>query len=167
MTHVLIAADDSITSLAAARAAHRLFGDDARYTVVSVAEDNDVFWGGEALQYGLGYPLAFPAPGAVGGLPYVVPLPDDAQRRVDDDRDPVMAAEQVALDVAEHAGLPAAEVVGERGDAVIAILEAADAHAADVIVVGARDRGWLSRLLAPSVTGAILRESNVPVLVVR
>lgn len=168
MTQVLIAVDDSDTSIVAARTAHQLFGDSAHYTVVNVTEGSSVYWGDESLQYGIGYPLAFPAAGMIGALPYAVPRPDaDARRTADSEGDPVRLAEQVAADVADHADLQVAEVVGELGDPVVAILDAADAHHADVIVVGARDRGWLSRLLSPSVTGAILREASVPVLVVR
>ena len=39
-------------------------------------------------------------------------------------------------------------------------------HAADVIVVGSKERGWLTRLLTSSVADEVRRESPIPVLVV-
>jgi nucleotide-binding universal stress UspA family protein len=163
MTHVLIAVDDSETSLAAAQAAYRLFGESAQYTVVNVADDAPLIWGNDALQYGMVYPLSIPGAGVVGAVPFVVRKPDDngpAADRVD-------VAEQTAEDVAVKAGLTDAQSVGETGDPADAIIAAARTYGADVIVVGSHERGWFKRLLGPSVSGAVVRDADVPVLVAR
>ena len=68
MIHVLIAVDDSDTSIRAATTAHRIFGDDARYTVLNVATTTPVIWGDDALASGMVYPLALPGAGVVGGI---------------------------------------------------------------------------------------------------
>jgi nucleotide-binding universal stress UspA family protein len=37
----------------------------------------------------------------------------------------------------------------------------------DVIVVGSHERSWFSRLFVPSVTADVVKEAEVPVLVVK
>jgi nucleotide-binding universal stress UspA family protein len=162
MTRVLIAVDDSESSVAAARTAHRLFGDGAQYTVVSVAENQPVKWGDDALLYGTVYPLATPGGTVIGGIPLVVHQPGAT---VTDDRAEV--AEQTADNIAHDAGVEPAEAIGETGDPVEAILAAAEAHQADVIVVGTHERGWFRRLFATSVRDEVIRDARVPVLVAR
>lgn len=164
MTHVLIAVDDSETSVTAARTAHHIFGDDARYTVINVASGSPVIWGDQALETGMVYPLALPGPGMVGGIPFSVVSPEHPDQA---NVDRVERAEQRAEDVAQSAGLPDARPIGDTGDAADAIIAAASEHHADVIVVGTHERNWFSRLFTSSVTQAVVRDSDVPVLVAR
>lgn len=164
MIHVLIAVDDSDTSIRAATTAHRIFGDEARYTVLNVATTTPVIWGDDALAYGMVYPLALPGTGVVGGIPFTVQQPGHPEQVAIDRID---EAEQRADDIAHEAGIPAARPVGETGDPAEAILAAAHDHDADVIVVGTHDRNWFSRLFGRSVAGTVVRESDVPVLIAR
>ncbi|MEY2444336.1 MAG: hypothetical protein QOE00_916 [Ilumatobacteraceae bacterium] len=165
MTQVLIAVDESEQSLHTAKAAYDLFGGTACYTVVNVADESPMIWGGDALMWGVGYPVMMAPSGLVGvgtrpssGVGSPVAEVDNA---------PIDAALQVALDVATEANLPNPQVVGEVGDPALAILQAARHHHSDVIVIGSHDRSWVSRLFVPSVTGSVVRESEVPVLIVR
>jgi nucleotide-binding universal stress UspA family protein len=144
MTKVLIAADSSENSVAAARAALALFGDDAEYLVVNVDRAMN-----DAMAWGAAYPL-------------VMPLP-----QVADDPAAVQRATEVAEDVADEADLPAAESIGEVGDPAYAIIEAAHEHGVDVIVVGSHTHSWFSRLFTGSVSNDLLREADIPVLVVK
>lgn len=161
--HVLIAVDDSETSVRAAQTAYRLFGDDAHYTVINVATNQTVLWGEDSLQSGMVYPLAVPGAGYVGAIPFQVVGPDSdeaATDRLDD-------AERRADDIAREAGIPAAEALGDTGDAADAIVAAAHDHHADVIVVGSHDRNWFARLFTGSVAKTVVRDADVPVLIAR
>ncbi len=99
MTHVLIAVDDTDTSIRAASTAHRLFGDDATYTVINVAPNASLMWGETRLETGAVQPVV-PMPGLMAGMPLGVPVataPDEVvSERVDD-------AERQAVHVAEEA----------------------------------------------------------------
>ena len=163
MTRVLIAVDDSDTSLAAAQTAYRLFGDEADYTVINVAENTPVEWGDESLRYGTVYPLSIPGAGVVGGVPFVIR--SSASSDLDSDR--VDVAEQTADDIAGEAGLLHAEPIGDTGDPAEAIIAAATAHKADVVVVGTHERSWFKRLVGSSVSNEVIRDSEIPVLVAR
>jgi nucleotide-binding universal stress UspA family protein len=44
-------------------------------------------------------------------------------------------------------------------------VKAAHEFGIDVIVVGSSDRSWFSRLVTPSTAAAVMRESDIPVLV--
>lgn len=162
MTRVLIAVDDSESSVAAARTAHRLFGDDAEYTVISVSASQPLKWGDDALLYGTVYPLATPTGTVIGGVPLIVHQPGATP-----DGDRVEVAEQTADNVAHDAGVDSAETIGETGDPVDAILDAAEKHHVDVIVVGSHERGWFRRLFTTSVRDELVRDARVPVLVAR
>lgn len=61
---------------------------------------------------------------------------------------------------------PSVESHGEMGPLGVVICDEAKAIGADVIVVGRRSRGWLSRLFDPSVTEYVLKHAPCPVLVV-
>lgn len=52
------------------------------------------------------------------------------------------------------------------GDPASEIIELAEAHDADLIVVGGRERNLLARLLEPSVSGSVQRRAHTDVLVV-
>jgi nucleotide-binding universal stress UspA family protein len=164
MTQVLIAVDDSESSIKTARTAYKLFGDSATYTVVNVADQSPMIWGGDALVWGIGYPLVIAPTGDVAVAPTgTSPAGDEGATGVDSA--PIDAAIEVAREVASEAALPNAQVVGEVGDPAMAIIAAARHHQADVIVIGSHDRSWFSKLLSPSVTGAVMRESDIPVLI--
>jgi nucleotide-binding universal stress UspA family protein len=171
MTQVLIAVDDSEHSLNAARVAYKLFGDDATYTVVNVADQSPMMWGGDALMWGVGYPVMMAPSGLAvraDGEESVGPTPADGTTLVAAvDNATIEAAMQVALDVATEAELPNPQVVGEVGDPALAIIEAARHHQADVIVIGSHDRNWITRLFIPSVTGSVVRDAEIPVLIAR
>jgi len=163
MTHVLLAVDDNETSVAAARTALRLFGEDADYTVLNVADNAPVKWGEDALEYGTVYPLAVPAGGVVGGVPLVVRSTGGNDRTTDR----VEAAQQTAQELAHEVGIHEATAVGDTGDPAEAIIAAAKSQHADVVVVGSHERGWFKRLFSSSVSDAVIRESEIPVLVAR
>jgi nucleotide-binding universal stress UspA family protein len=175
MTQVLIAVDDSDASIKTARIAYDLFGDSAGYIVVNVAEQTPVMWGGDALVWGVGYPVML----APAGTPQLAPPgtgtagtgttsdPDDPDSATTVDNAPIDAAIQVARGVAAEADLPTPQVVGEVGDPATAIINAAHHHHADVIVVGSHHRNWFSSLLSPSVSNAVVREADIPVLIAR
>ena len=65
MTQVLIAVDDTETSVKTARTVYALFGDKATYTVVNVADQSPMIWGGDALVWGIGYPITMAPSGVV------------------------------------------------------------------------------------------------------
>lgn len=76
--------------------------------------------------------------------------------------DDVTAAAQRDLAAAgEHADV--ATAVGSAGSA---ICEEAEAIGADVVVVGRSRRGWLARLVDPSVSDYVVKHAACPVLVV-
>jgi nucleotide-binding universal stress UspA family protein len=164
MTQVLIAVDDTESSVKTARTAYALFGDTATYVVVNVADRSPLIWGGDTLVWGIGYPVMMGPAVAVEGV-RVGAVTDASAAEVDNA--PIEAAIQVARDVANEADIPNPQVVGEVGDPASAIIEAAHQHQADVIVVGSHDRSWFSRLLVPSTSDAVMRETDIPVLIAR
>lgn len=151
MATVLLAIDDSPASEHAARVAAELFGPSANYLAISVA-DGAVPWAPMPMAWGGVY--AYPPP---------YPLVEDDIQAGAGDR--ASAAEDVAATVADQAGVDA-EAMGDIGDPVAAILQAADEHAADVVVVGASDKSWWQRLFAGSVSKDVAEQSHRPVLLV-
>jgi len=166
MTQVLIAVDDTETSVKTARTAYALFGDKATYTVVNVADQSPMIWGGDALVWGIGYPITM-APSGVVEVDHAGASPRSDSAAAAVDSAPIDAAIEVARGVASEADIPNPQVVGEVGDPANAIITAAHHHKADVIVVGSYDRSWFSKLLTPSVTGAVVRDADIPVLIAR
>jgi nucleotide-binding universal stress UspA family protein len=162
MTHVLIAVDDSDHAVDLARCALQLFGDEAKYTVLSVAHQRPLVWGDDMLVGGVVYPLAVPGMGVLGGVPLDVHAQGDLERPL---VDPADVAVRNAEDVAATAGIDAEPVGLVGGDVAETILEAAAQHDADVIVVGSHARGWFSRLLTPSVADAVAKRAERPVLI--
>ncbi len=63
------------------------------------------------------------------------------------------------------AGL-SAELVRAIGDPAEAIVKAAEQKGADLIVVGARERGWMQRMLDHSVSQDVARHARCDVLIV-
>ncbi len=155
---MLVAVDDSENSVNAAETAHRLFGDTAEYLAVNVTNIVDL---ASIPWYGAGWGSPYAAPyGAVWSYRSDVTLDPDGVA------DGEKTAEAQAREVADESGLQGAEVVGEEGDPADAVLRAAEEHHVDVIVVGTHHRGWFDRLVRPSVSKEIIKESKVPVLVV-
>jgi nucleotide-binding universal stress UspA family protein len=107
--------------------------------------------------------VAAPAPaGAYGLVPYVY-VPSESELESD---------EAVQHDRREHVraffagrGL-GVEFEGVTGPPAEEILELADRHRADLIVVGTREAGLLERLLGGSVSQCIARKAHCDVLVV-
>jgi len=58
------------------------------------------------------------------------------------------------------------EFAGSIGEPVQEIVDAADRHAADLIVVGTREPGFLERLLEGSVSQGVARRAHCDVLIV-
>jgi nucleotide-binding universal stress UspA family protein len=162
MTTVLIAVDATDSSVHAVETAHRLFGDDADYLVLNVGAGSYVPVPIFPSEVGMITPMAW-APivhphGAAGDVGR-----DVAESAVISEAD---VAETIAQRTGEEGGLPKATALGIVGDAAGSIIEVAVDHAADVIVVGTHERGWLTRLLTSSVADEVRRESPIPVLVV-
>jgi nucleotide-binding universal stress UspA family protein len=72
---------------------------------------------------------------------------------------------KTATDKATAAGVTA-EPVRALGDAAEAIVKAAEQNDADLIVVGARERGWMQRMLDHSVSADVARHARCDVLIV-
>lgn len=153
MITVLLAVDETAESTDAVRQARHLFGPEATYLAVNVAEAA-AHWTPVPMAWGAVYPYPFGA-----DVPDVVPRDDLA-----DGNAPITGARATAREVADAAGVDAAPV-GEVGDPATAILDAAESHAADVIVVGSTQKGWWRRLFEGSVSRDITARSPVPVLV--
>jgi len=139
-TRVLLAVDESAASAQAARRASILFGASAEFLVIRVSEVPGLW---AAHPFGVAAPLT-----ADEWQSLVEPDEEEIRRRV------------------EEAGVAEAEVLVEIGDPVSQICDAAEEHDVDVIVVGSHHRGFLERLLSPSVSGGVVRTSHRPVLVV-
>ncbi|MEX2627756.1 MAG: universal stress protein [Ilumatobacteraceae bacterium] len=150
MARILIAVDGTELDHDCVATARHLFGTEAEYLAVSVAEEVARRTTMVPVPYGFVYPYASVEPMVV-----------------DDGPDPVARAEDVARRAAEEAGLDNAEVFADIGDPAEVIVDAAGRHACDVIVVGSHGRGWLSRLVQPSVSSEVLSVSSIPVLVVK
>lgn len=94
-----------------------------------------------------------------GGLPVAETWYENAQERADSThRTAIELAEQhdVELDTVTVAGKPARE-----------ILEYAEEHGTDQIVMGSHGREGLSRAILGSVAEAVIRRAAVPVTIVR
>jgi nucleotide-binding universal stress UspA family protein len=165
----MIAVDENEDSVEAARAAAALFGADAHYLVVNVgrtilpmgmtpwAFPSDVVpWG-----YVVQFEPALAGTGVRGGASPNGSAIGEVEEQTTAD------AAAVAASVAADAQVEHAEAVGATGDPASAIIEAAREHHADVIVVGSHDRSWFHRLFAGSVHAEVLRQAEIPVLVVK
>ena len=146
---VLLAVDDSPLDDAVISTGARLF--DPSTT------DHLVIHVGASRAVAQAAPVAHLMPGAAGAA-MIAQLVDDLDMAADD-------AERVARSAVTDSEIGDVETIGEAGDPVTGILVAAAEHHASIIVVGAHDRGWLSRLLRPSVTDSLLHQSSYPILV--
>ena len=161
MTTVLIAVDATDASVHAVETAHRLFGDGADYLVLNVGGGSyvpvPIFPGASPVS-----PMAW-APVVQSQLLAEEMVTESGASDVVSDTE---VAETIAKQTGEEGGLSDATALGIVGDAAGSIIEVALAHAADVIVVGTKERGWLTRMLTSSVADEVRRESPIPVLAV-
>jgi nucleotide-binding universal stress UspA family protein len=93
-------------------------------------------------------------------------IPSRTAARWDEVRDDRQAAAQRLVRRGREAGIGATFLVwtGDPGESIAA---AAEAEAADLIIVGSHGRGRLGRLLLGSVSDYVARHAPCPVLVVR
>jgi len=141
---ILVALDASPVSMHAARVAGRLFRDvpDVEFLAINVAPV-PTSWAGDAM----------------GGA---YALPPDVWQDLEDEALDTGGVEERA----HEAGIAHVEAVAELGDPVNRIVTAAEEHDVSLVVVGAHDKGFLRRLVDPSVSHAVLRHTQRPVLVV-
>ncbi len=151
MKNILIAVDLTEESRHAATVAREIFGPDATYIAINVADEPTAR---SAAAFGM------PAWGSVFSYP------DPMLTAGPDARHPVDQAEQLASHVATEAGVDGAVPVGAVGDPANAIVRAATEHRVDVIVVGSSERGWFGKLLDGSVAEDVVDAHAFPVLVV-
>jgi nucleotide-binding universal stress UspA family protein len=97
-------------------------------------------------------------PMPVGGAPLGLAIPPGGQ-------DPWAGQLERARDFLSGRGIDA-EFVSPAGDPERELIEVAEQHGAELIVVGAHHRGLLERLFVPSVSGAVARRARCDVLVV-
>lgn len=151
MTRILVALDGSDESIAAADQARRLFGNEAEYLAINVFEAPRVT-----------------TPSLRDTLTWGAVWRYEALGSTEEDAD---AAREVAADEAlseaQRAGLDPAQGLGQVGDPAPAIVDAADRHHVDAIVVGWHQRGWLSRLIDPPVGPEVAKRAHVPVLLAK
>ena len=96
--------------------------------------------------------------GGLVGYPYLTATQWPTDEEIDDQAREVAGR---AADIVE--GRPRTE----RGDPAEVIVRVATEIQADLIVVGTKDRSWLSRLIQPSVGSAVVNDAPCSVLVVR
>lgn len=140
---ILIAVDASAESREAVHAAHRFFGEDAEYHLISVGDSPAPFVG--AYDAGMGATAA------------------DLAAFFD-------AAEQSAAWAAEEAKEQypdVADIDVEVGHAGRLICQHGAEIGSDVVVIGSHDRGFWERIFDPSVGKYLIDHSPCPVLVVR
>ena len=143
----MVTLDGSEAASNAADVAAAMFGSSARYSILSV-----------------GSPWPLQAISPMGAEPALLMMAaEDGEAVVD-----VTAAAEARVDEAA-AGLDVDEVetivsVGDPGPEICRLAEERDV---DVVVLGAHDRGWLSRLLEPSVARHVVDHAPCHVLVVR
>lgn len=151
MPTVLIAVDGSALDTRLARTTLDLFGDRATYVVVNVADEPHAM-STVPVAHGVAAALSYPEfTHWADGL-------DAAADRA------TGVAEQVASSIERVGGT--AEASGEVGDPISVILQAADEHDADLIVLGSHERNWFSRVLEPSVSDHVTSLADRPVMIV-
>jgi len=142
VTRVLVALDESESCLRAARTAARLFpGYNTDFLVLNVARVTAPW-------------LPVAAYGEVAGMGSAW---DGTIER---------PSEREITAMARTAGIQEPHVMAEVGDPADRICEVAEQYDVDLIVVGGHEKGFLGRLLDPSVSAAVVRATYRPVLVV-
>ncbi len=145
--HVMIAVDGSEAAHDAAEVAVGMFGRDVDYSIVSVGT----------------IPMAPPIT-PLGLTPALYTL---AGARAGSMTDLNFQAEDIVEEVADELDLPGAEQVADRGGPGPTICALAEERNADVIVIGAHERGWWSRVMEGSTQDHLVRNAPCSVLVVR
>jgi nucleotide-binding universal stress UspA family protein len=102
------------------------------------------------------------APGAFGLTPYYSAT-SETEWQLDDELLKQHRSHVQAFFAGSHLPVEFAGVVGEPAAAIV---EAADAHDADLIVVGTREPSFLERLLGGSVSQGVARRARCDVLIV-
>ncbi len=150
---VLIAVDGASISERVVTTAHRLFGEHAVYLAINVGPgpDTEMSWAD-----------VWPIAGASRWTERIGV--DSAPRELVEAA--VARASGEAATLARNGGLAQATALGDVGDATTAIVRAAHQHHADVVVIGADTRGWLSHLASGSVERHLLEKADFAVLVV-
>jgi nucleotide-binding universal stress UspA family protein len=97
--------------------------------------------------------------------PHNLHLPGGLRRRVDQERDRLTSGALEIVRQAREQGVPATFLIWE-GDPAESILEASRAEQADTIVLGARPRTNLRRLVLGSVSSRVARLATCDVVVV-
>lgn len=145
--HVMVTLDGSEAASSAAEVAAAMFGSSARYSILSV-----------------GSPWPLQAISPMGVQPALLVLAAE-------DADPVVdvtaAAEATVGEAAAGLDVDEVETIVSVGDPGSEICRLAEERDVDVVVLGAHDRGWLSRLLEPSVARHVVDHAPCHVLVVR
>ena len=149
---VLVAVDGTAASDHGARAARELFGTSATYLAINV---------GVGPYSAMSWAYVSPLGGPAASFPQAWYDEIDAEAVTATAR-----AKADARQITETAGLEQVTAIGDIGDPTSAIIRAAHQHHADVVVVGADQRSWVSRLFAGSVERLLLREADFSVLVV-
>jgi nucleotide-binding universal stress UspA family protein len=135
--------------------------DPSKRALARAAEFAETF-GAKLVVTSIAEPVALPGdtvvPGDAVGLaaPAIVPIPDreEASRELDEAR---RMLEGRKLET---------EYLATVGDASLGIVEAADKHDADLIVVGTREPGFLDRVLGGDVSETVSRRAHRDVLIV-
>lgn len=149
MKTILVGYDGTLAAeraLERARTLARAFG--SQVVVVSVAP-----------------PVTAPGAGAFGLMPYSTYAAEElaAAPRADE---ALWQQHRVRVQEFFGSGIPL-EFSGVVGSPAEEIVELADRHAADLIVVGTRDPGFVDRLVGGSVSQSVARHAHCDVLIVR
>ncbi len=164
----MVAIDDSDESRDAIEFARELLGDEHEAVVVNVATTDPPALAPLAMLTGRASSAG--APRATAGLAYPlldpmtgVTVPTVATSDVADH------AEAQARQTAERAAdqLDADEAVVEFGDPAMRIVDVANEHHVDLIIVGTRDTGAVKRFFTGSVSRDVLENAPCSVLIVR
>jgi nucleotide-binding universal stress UspA family protein len=149
---ILVAVDESLGSRRAAQFTNEFFGELPVEVLVINVSPTPLPWFPE-VGYGIAAPYAWQP--AMAGDPgdRTVLLIEEAQ-------------DQAERTVAKS-GIDEDDAIAEVGDPVDVIRQNAEAEDVDLIVVGASDKGWWSRLVDGSVSDQLVRHGERPVLVVR
>jgi nucleotide-binding universal stress UspA family protein len=149
---ILVALDESDASAHAAEFVNRFFSDRSEYEILALnVASVPVPWVDAGIGYAGVYPYSYAGPYGPGT-----------------DTDVITEVEVERGEEAIHAsGVENADALVEFGEPVSAISAAAVDHDVDLIVVGSHDKGFFKRVLAGSVSEALVRKAPRPVLVVR
>lgn len=65
-----------------------------------------------------------------------------------------------------HLKDPEIEIEAVQGDFAEIILETANNHHFDIIVMGSKNKNWIERTIMGSITESVLKESKIPMLII-